>query len=91
MLPYFSLRDMVKFCQVSKECNKLMDPNSKRHRINYEVVFAEQGIQLTPAEVAETLISTSKALQALAKCMMIKSICFSQKIIGEYAHVLSFS
>jgi hypothetical protein len=54
MLPYFSLRDMVNFCQVSKECNQLMDPNSKRHRINYEIVFAEHGIRLTPAEVSET-------------------------------------
>ena len=77
MLPYLSLRDMVKFCQVNKECNQLMDPNSKKHRINYEVVFAEQGIRLTSAEVAETKISTLKALQVLAKCMMIKSIILS--------------
>ena len=62
-----------------------MDPTSKRHRINYQVVFGEQGIELTMTEVAETQISTSKALQVLLKYMMIKSISFSNQIIAKNA------
>jgi hypothetical protein len=54
MLPYFSLSDLVNFSQVNKECNQLMDPKSKMHRINYKVLFGEQGIELTANEVAET-------------------------------------
>jgi hypothetical protein len=31
-----------------------MNPKSQKHCINYLIVFAEQGIQLTPAEIEET-------------------------------------
>ena len=61
--PLYSLRDLITFSLISKECNQLMDPNSKRHRINFEVLFAEQGIRLTPTEVKESQIQTSKALK----------------------------
>ena len=60
-----------------------MDPNSKRHRINYEFLFEEQGIKLTASDVEETQISTSRALEVLAKYMMIKSIFWGQQIIGK--------
>jgi hypothetical protein len=59
-----------------------MDPKYSKHCINYEVVFAEQGIQLTHAEVEETKISISRALQVLAKYVILKSITKSQRIIG---------
>ena len=84
-LPFFSLRDMVKFLQVSKECNQLIDPNSLKNCINYQVLFKAWGIKLTPAEVAETKILSTRALQVLAKHMMIKSIVKSQRIIPTKA------
>jgi hypothetical protein len=62
-----------------------MDPNSKRHRINYQVLFEAWGIKLTPTEVEETQISISRALQVAAKCTMIKYICYSKRIIGKMA------
>lgn len=62
-----------------------MDPNSKRHRINYQVVFGEQDIQLTSDEIAETKISISRALKVLLKWTRIKSILSSEQMIGKNA------
>ena len=62
-----------------------MDPNSAKHCINYQVLFGLQGITLTPAEVQETKISISRALQVAAKCMVLKSITKSLRIIGKNA------
>jgi hypothetical protein len=40
---------------------------------------------MTPTQVDATLISASIALQVAAKCLMIKSITRSKRIIGEKA------
>ncbi len=63
----------------------MMDPNSERHRINFQVVFAEQGQTLTDSDVEETKMSTSRALKVLLKYMMIKSIVYSKQMIGTIA------
>jgi hypothetical protein len=62
ILPFFYPREMAKFRQISKDCNELMDPNSSKHRINYQVLFSQQGITLTLADIEETKISTTRAL-----------------------------
>ena len=60
-----------------------MNPKSRKHCINYEVVFKEQGIKLTPADVEETKQSTSRALQVLLKYMMLDSLFWGQQIIPK--------
>ena len=48
------------------------------------MLFREQcGFKITPDDVVETLISTSRALQVAAKYMILKSIVKSQHIIGK--------
>ena len=71
LLPYFNLWDLAKFCQINKDCNQMMNPNSAKHCINYLVLFAEQGIELSPADVQETKISASRALQVAFKCLRL--------------------
>ena len=66
-------RELAKFCQISKDCNKLLDPRST-YCVNFKVLIEEVfGIKLTPAEVEETLISTSRALQIAEKYLKLKS------------------
>lgn len=88
LLPYFTPRDLARFCQISKDCNRLMDPTSSKHRLNYQVLFGEQGVQLTPADVEKTKISTQKALKVGLKYIMLSSLFSmylrkSQRNIGE--------
>ena len=76
-------KGLAKFCRMNKNCNKLLDPRSK-YCVNFKVLFEEQfGIQLTQADVEETLISTSRALAVALKYTMLKSIVKSQHIIGK--------
>ena len=75
-------KSLAKFAQLSRNCNQLLDPRSK-HCVNFQVLFEAQGIKLEPADVEETLISTSRALQVPAKRMMLNSIFYSQRIIGK--------
>ena len=78
---------MAKFCQISKDCNKLLDPRST-HCVNFKVLIEEVfGIKLTPAEVEETLISTSRALQIAEKYLKLKSFIRSTKIVGADMNV----
>ena len=65
-----------------------MDPTSSKHRLNYQVLFGEQGVQLTPADVEKTKISTQKALKVGLKYIMLSSLFSmylrkSQRNIGE--------
>jgi hypothetical protein len=39
ILPFFHANDMAKFRLISKACNELINPNSEKHRINYQVLF----------------------------------------------------
>ena len=80
-------RELAKFCQISKDCNKLLDPRST-HCVNFKVLIEEVfGIKLTPAEVEETLISTSRALQIAEKYLKLKSFIRSTKIVGADMNV----
>ena len=82
-------RELAKFCQINKDCNKLLDPRST-YCVNFKVLIEEVfGIKLTPAEVEETLISTSRALQIAEKYLKLKSLNFirSSKIVVEYAKI----
>ena len=45
------------------------------------------GIKLTPAEVEETLISTSRALQIAEKYLKLKSFIRSEKIVATNAEI----
>ena len=75
-------RELAKFCQISKDCNKLLDPRST-YCVNFKVLIEEVfGIKLTPAEVEETLISTSRALQIAEKYLKLKSFIRSPKIVA---------
>ena len=75
-------RELAKFCQISKDCNKLLDPRST-YCVNFKVLIEEVfGIKLTPAEVEETLISTSRALQIAEKYLKLKSFIKSTKIVA---------
>jgi hypothetical protein len=60
LFPYFVARDLANFSQVSKSCNELVNPKSK-HCVNFKVLFEAWGINLTPADEKETLISTNRA------------------------------
>jgi hypothetical protein len=40
ILPFFYPSEMAKFRQLSKDCDELLDPNSSKHRINYQILFA---------------------------------------------------
>ena len=73
-------KSLAKFAQISKNCNQLLNPKSK-HCVNFQVLYEAQDIKLTLAEVKETLISRSRALQIPAKRMIISSIFYSQRII----------
>ena len=67
MLPYFDPWELVKFCRLNKASCHIM------HKIvNYEVLFEEWDVKLTPDEVAETFISTSRALQVGTKCINLR-------------------
>ena len=80
-------RELAKFCQISKDCNKLLDPRST-YCVNFKVLIEEVfGIKLTPAEVEETLISTSRALQIAEKYLKLKSFIKSTKIVGTNAEI----
>ena len=80
-------RELAKFCQISKDCNKLLDPRST-YCVNFKVLIEEVfGIKLTPAEVEETLISTSRALQIAEKYLKLKSFIRSAKIVGASAKI----
>ena len=71
----FSLLDpkgLAKFCRLNKACRQLLDPKSK-YCVNFKVLFENWGIQLTPGDVNETLISTTRALQVAAKCIIYNS------------------
>ena len=46
LLPCFGPRTLAEFRQINKECNQLMDPNSKKHCINYLVLFKSWDITL---------------------------------------------
>ena len=83
LLRYFGPRTLAKFRQINKDCNQLMDPKSMTHCINYLRLFKSWGISPPPADVSKTEISASRALQVAAKCMMLKSIVKSQRIIGR--------
>ena len=80
-------RELAKFCQISKDCNKLLDPRST-YCVNFKVLIEEVfGIKLTPAEVEETLISTSRALQIAEKYLKLKSFIRSTKIVVTHNNV----
>jgi hypothetical protein len=54
--------------------------------VNYKVLFEVWGAKLAPDEVEETLISTARALQVGAKCIVSKKLLkirFSKHIIGK--------
>jgi hypothetical protein len=62
LLPYFKPSELVKFFRLNKECNLLMSKHLK-----FPVLFEAWDIQLTPAQLEETKISTSRALQVSSK------------------------
>ena len=66
-------KGLAKFIRLNKNCKQLLDPRSK-YCVNFQVLFEAWGIQLTPGDVGETLISTARALQVAAKCIILKSI-----------------
>ena len=79
-------RELAKFCQISKDCNKLLDPRST-YCVNFKVLIEEVfGIKLTPAEVEETLISTSRALQIAEKYLKLKSFIRCE-VVGTEANI----
>ena len=82
LFSFLDPKSLAKFCQINKSCKHLLDPRSK-YCVNFQVLFQEQFcLELTPDEVAETFISTSRALQVALKCMMLESIRKSNRIIG---------
>ncbi len=56
--------------------------------LNFKVLFDAQKLKLTPADVEEMSISTSKALMISLKYTLLKSISQSQKFIAKDAVVL---
>ena len=80
LLPYLSPRELFRFCSLNKACYQLL-----LSYINFQVLFEAWGFHLTPDQLEEIRISTSKALKVTAKYMMIKSIVKSQHIIGKDA------
>ena len=57
VLPYFDPWELFYFCRLNKASYHIMDKI-----VNYKVLFKHWGVQLTPDEVEECLISTSRAL-----------------------------
>ena len=57
-----------------------MDPKSK-HCVNYIVLCETLGITLQVSKVKETLISTSRCLKLISKCLLFNSIVKSKRII----------
>jgi hypothetical protein len=55
MLPCLSLFELARFCQLNKKCKEVMV------RVNFKVLCEGWGVQLTPDEVKETKVSTSRA------------------------------
>jgi len=53
-------------------------------KVNFQVLFGAQGLNLTTEEVEESKISTSIALQLPIKCFMIQSIIEVPHIIPEF-------
>ena len=74
LFPYLSPRELARFCQLNKSCCQLL-----LKYVNFQVLFEAWGICLSPAEVEETRISISRALQMALK---LKSIVKSLRIIG---------
>jgi hypothetical protein len=66
LFPYLNVWDLARFSQLNRACNELLNPRSNQC-VNFKVLFKAWGINLTLAEVKETLISTSKALQLRVK------------------------
>ena len=80
LFPFLKPRELATFCQLNKACLELM-----LKYVNYQVLVQAWGINLTPADVEETRISRSRALQMAAKYMVLKSIIESPRIIGKEA------
>ena len=74
--PLFDPWELVIICQLNKASYHLM-----KTVVNFEVLFKAQGIILAPAEVEETKIAVSKALQVAAKCYIRKYTTKSKQII----------
>ena len=69
LLPFFKVSELIRFCQLNKGCYQLMQAV-----VNYQVLFENWGLILTPYQLQETLISATIALQVAAECIMRKSI-----------------
>ena len=80
LFPYLSPRELARFCQLNQSCCQLL-----LKYVNFQVLFEAQGIYLSPGELEETKISLSRALQAVLKYKMFKSIVKSLRIIGKDA------
>jgi hypothetical protein len=73
LLPLFNPYELLRFARLNKACHHIV-----HSIVKFQLLFEAQGITLTPAEVEETLISVSKALQVALKFMMLKSITKSK-------------
>ena len=66
LFKFLTPRDLARFSQINKQSKDLLDPKSKCC-VNFKVLFEAWGIQISPADAAETLISTSTALKVGSK------------------------
>ena len=78
LFPYLSPRELARFCQLNKSCCQLL-----LKYVNFQNLFEAQGVYLSPGELEDTRISTSKALQAALKYKTLKAIIKSKRIIPD--------
>ena len=67
--------ELARFCRLKKASHSIF-----QKIVNFKALFEAWGLNLTPAQIKETLISASIALQVAAKCIMLKSLFYSSQI-----------
>ncbi len=70
-LPFLNPSELARFCQLDKECYKLL-----LIHVNFKVLFEAWGFKLTKSQLELTRISISRTLKTAAKFMMINAIDF---------------
>jgi hypothetical protein len=69
LFPFLKIRELARFCRINMACCHLL-----KKIVNFQVLFKTWGLNLTSAELEETLLSASIALQVAAKYLMLNSI-----------------
>ena len=80
LIAFFNPCELARCFRLNKAFYRLM---LNKNHVNFQLLFEDWGIKLTPSEVEETNTSPSRALEVAAKYWILKSIIKSPKIMAK--------